>query len=157
LRARHFPIGALSAQTGVNIETIRYYERIGVMPAPPRTEGRQRVYDENHLKRLTFIRRGRELGFSLDEIRELLGLVRGHSLTCAQVKAMTQGHVASIRSKVRDLRKLERVLNDLAARCHGREVPDCPILEVLSSGGVRLDASSDADKAPASAVARFRS
>ena len=157
MRARHFPIGALSAQTGVNIETIRYYERIGVMPAPPRTEGRQRVYDENHLKRLTFIRRGRELGFSLDEIRELLGLVRGHSLTCAQVKAMTQGHVASIRSKVRDLRKLERVLNDLAARCHGREVPDCPILEVLSSGGVRLDASSDADKAPASAVARFRS
>jgi len=157
LRARHFPIGALSVQTGVNIETIRYYERIGVMPAPPRTEGRQRMYDEDHLKRLTFIRRGRELGFSLDEIRELLGLVRGHGLTCAQVKAMTEQHVAGIRSRVKDLRKLERVLKALAARCHGREVPDCPILEVLSSGGVRLATSSDVDKVPASGIARHRS
>lgn len=131
LRARHFPIGALSAQTGVHIETIRYYERIGIMPAPPRTEGRQRVYDVDHLKRLTFIRRGRELGFSLDQIRELLGLVRGHELTCAEVKAMTETHVSDILRKVKDLRKLERVLSSLAARCHGREVPDCPILEVL--------------------------
>lgn len=135
MRARHFPIGALSAQTGVNIETIRYYERIGVMPKPPRTEGRQRVYDDDHLKRLTFIRRGRELGFSLDEIRELLGLVRGHSLTCAQVKAMTEEHVAGIRGKVRDLKKLERVLNELAAQCHGREVPECPIIDALGGTG----------------------
>lgn len=134
MRARHFPIGALSAHTGVNIETIRYYERIGVMPAPPRTEGRQRVYDEHHLKRLTFIRRSRELGFTLDQIRDLLGLVRGHGMTCAEVKAMTVEHVADIRRKVKDLRKLEHVLNDLAARCHGREVPDCPILEALSAG-----------------------
>ena len=133
-------IGALSERSGVNIETIRYYERIGVMPTPPRTEGRQRVYDEDHLKRLTFIRRGRELGFSLDQIRDLLGLVRGHDLTCAEVKAMTETHVADIRRKVKDLRKLERVLNDLAARCHGREVPDCPILEAL--GGSSLVARS---------------
>jgi MerR family mercuric resistance operon transcriptional regulator len=83
---RRYPIGVLSARSGVNIETICYYERIGVMPAPPRTEGRQRVYGEDHLKRLTFIRRGRELGFSLDEIRDLLGLARGHGLTCAEVK-----------------------------------------------------------------------
>jgi MerR family transcriptional regulator, mercuric resistance operon regulatory protein len=131
LRAQHFPIGALSAQTGVNIETIRYYERIGVMPKPPRTEGRQRVYDEDHLKRLTFIRRSRELGFTLDEIRALLGLVRSHSLTCAEVRAMTVTHVADIRSKVKDLRRLERVLSDLAAQCHGNEVPDCPILDAL--------------------------
>lgn len=134
---RRFPIGVLSARTGVNIETIRYYERIGVMPKPPRTEGRQRVYDEDHLQRLTFIRRGRELGFSLNEIRELLGLVRGHGMTCADVKAMTQGHVAGIRGKVKDLRRLERVLIDLAARCHGREVPDCPILEALSATASR--------------------
>jgi 3-oxoacyl-[acyl-carrier protein] reductase len=82
LRADEFPIGALSAATGVNIETIQYYEMIGLMPAPPRNEGRQRVYDATHLKRLSFIRRGRELGFSLDQIREPLGLVDrgGHHL-----------------------------------------------------------------------------
>ena len=130
---RRYPIGVLSRETGVNIETIRYYERIGVMPAPPRTEGRQRVYDEDHLKRLTFIRRGRELGFTLDQIRDLLGLVRGHGLTCAEVKAMTVGHVADIRRKVKDLKRLERVLGDLAAQCHGKGVPDCPILDALSA------------------------
>jgi MerR family mercuric resistance operon transcriptional regulator len=124
-------IGVLSTETRVNIETIRYYERIGLMPKPPRTEGRHRIYDGSHLKRLTFIRRGRELGFSIHEIRDLLGLVRGHDLTCAEVKAMTDEHVAAIRAKIKDLRRLERVLNDLAARCHGREVPDCPILEAL--------------------------
>jgi MerR family mercuric resistance operon transcriptional regulator len=83
--------------------------------------------------RLTFIRRGRELGFSIDEIRDLLGLARGQGLTCAKVKTMTEIHIAGIRTKVKDLRKLERVLNDLAARCHGREVPDCPLLEALYS------------------------
>ena len=134
MRAKQFPIGALSAATGVNIETIRYYEKIGLIPAPPRTEGRQRVYDVSHLKRLTFIRRGRELGFSLDQVRELLGLVRGHDLTCAEVKAMTEEHVADIRRKMKDLKKLERVLTDLSARCHGKKVPECPILETLSSG-----------------------
>lgn len=132
MRATHFPIGTLSAATGVNIETIRYYEKIGLISAPPRTEGRQRVYDSVHLKRLTFIRRGRELGFSLDQVRELLGLVREHDLTCAEAKKMTDAHVADIRRKVKDLRKLERVLTELSAQCHGKEVPDCPILDAIS-------------------------
>lgn len=132
LRADQLPIGALSAATGVNIETIRYYEKIGLIPAPPRTEGRQRVYDVSHLRRLTFIRRGRELGFSLDQVRELLGLVRGRDLTCANIKAMTDAHVADIRRKVRDLKKLERVLAELAAKCTSVDVPDCPILEALA-------------------------
>lgn len=133
MRATHFSIGVLSTETGVNIETIRYYEKIGLIPAPPRTEGRQRVYDSAHLKRLMFIRRGRELGFSLDEIRDLLGLVRGHDLTCAEVKAITEEHVTDIRQKVRDLKKLERVLSELAAKCSGKAVPDCPILDALSN------------------------
>ncbi len=137
MRDPRCPIGVLSSETGVNIETIRYYERVGLMPKPPRTEGRHRIYDAAHLKRLTFIRRGRELGFSLDEIRDLLGLVRGHDLTCAEVKALTEAHVADIRRKVKDLRRLERVLRDLAARCHGGEVPDCPILDALSTGPTR--------------------
>ena len=133
MRAMNFPIGALSAETGVNIETIRYYEKVGLIPAPPRTEGRQRVYDSTHLKRLTFIRRGRELGFSLDEIRALLGLVRGGDLNCAEVKTMTERHVTDIRRKVKDLKRLERVLTELAGKCRGDAVPDCPILEALSA------------------------
>ncbi len=133
MQARHFSIGKLSAETGVNIETIRYYERIAIMPAPPRTDGGQRVYGNDHLKRLTFIRRSRELGFSLDEVRALLGLAGGHALTCAEVSDMAQAHIAGIRQKVKDLRKLERVLTDLAARCHGRKVPECPILDALGA------------------------
>jgi MerR family mercuric resistance operon transcriptional regulator len=131
LGAATFPIGALSAETGVNIETIRYYERIGLMPAPPRTEGRHRVYDIAHLKRLRFIRRSRELGLSLDQIRALLGLAGVHALTCAEVKGLAEQHIAEIRQKVKDLKRLERVLTDLAARCHGKKVPDCPILDAL--------------------------
>jgi len=133
LRAQDFSIGRLSAETGVNIETIRYYERIAIMPAPPRTRGGQRVYGDDHLKRLTFIRRSRELGFSLDEIRALLGLAGGHALTCAEVSDMAQAHIAGIRHKVKDLKRLERVLTDLAAQCHGRRVPECPILDALSA------------------------
>lgn len=135
-RARIVTIGRLSDRTGVNIETIRYYERIGVLPAPPRSEGRHRLYDESHSQRLVFIRRARELGFSLEEIRELSGLASGHKLTCHAVKALTEQHIADIRRKVKDLRRLERVLNDLASRCHGNEMPDCPILEALGDRGV---------------------
>jgi MerR family mercuric resistance operon transcriptional regulator len=140
LGAENFPIGALSTETGVNIETIRYYERIGLMPAPPRTKGRQRIYDAQHLRRLTFIRRGRELGFSLDQIRALLGLGAAHKLTCAEVKSLAEEQINDARRKVKDLRRLERILSDLASRCHGRRVPDCPILDALAED--RLPASN---------------
>jgi MerR family mercuric resistance operon transcriptional regulator len=126
-------IGEVSRLTDMNIETIRYYERIGIMPAPPRTEGGQRIYGEDHLKRLTFVRRSRELGFSLDEVRALLGLVGSHALTCADVRNMARGHIVDIRRKVKDLKKLERVLTDLADRCHGRKVPECPLLDTLNA------------------------
>src|SRR2546421_5039789 len=106
-RARGLPIGGLSKATGVNIETIRYYERIGLLPAPPRSEGRHRQYDDGHRQRLVFIRRSRQLGFSLDEVRDLLCLVRGHELTCAKVKTLTEQHMSDIRRKVKDLKKLE--------------------------------------------------
>ena len=84
-RAAGYSIGQLAERTSVNLETIRYYERIGLMPAPPRTEGGHRVYDRNHLKRLGLIRRSRELGFSIEEIRALLRLVDGGDYTCAEV------------------------------------------------------------------------
>lgn len=131
-------IGKLSEDTGVNIETIRYYERIGLVPAPPRSQGRQRLYDDLHRRRLAFIRRSRALGFSLNDTRDLLGLARGHDLTCAEVKALTEQHIADIRGKIRDLRKLDRVLSELAAKCRGSTVPDCPILDALGRESERV-------------------
>jgi MerR family transcriptional regulator, mercuric resistance operon regulatory protein len=131
-RARRLTIGSLSEETGVNIETIRYYERIGLVPPPPRSQGRHRIYDDLHRRRLAFIRRSRALGFSLNDTRDLLGLARGHDLTCAEVKALTEQHIADIRGKVRDLRKLDRVLSELAGKCRGSTVPDCPILDALA-------------------------
>jgi MerR family mercuric resistance operon transcriptional regulator len=126
-------IGELSRLTDVNIETIRYYERAGIMPPPPRTEGGRRMYAQDHLKRLTFVRRSRELGFSLDEVRALLGLVGGRTLTCAEVRNMARGHIAQIQQRVNDLKKLERALTDLVDRCHGKKVPECPLLDTLNA------------------------
>ncbi len=117
---------------GCNIETIRFYERIGILAKPPRTKGGFRVYRQDHLKRLTFVRRSRELGFSLDEVRELLRLVDGGHSTCAEVKMIALSHLKDIRRKIPDLQRLERTLADLAARCTGRKVPNCPIIEALS-------------------------
>ncbi|ADE14808.1 Transcription regulator MerR DNA binding protein [Nitrosococcus halophilus Nc 4] len=150
-------IGSLSRQTGVNIETIRYYERSGLMPEPPRSEGGHRLYRQEHRKRLFFIRRSRELGFSLEEIRALLGLVEGGGpdspganrdlqrrpeggapggariYTCGEVKALTEGHLAEVRKKIADLGKLERTLKEISSRCEGGTVPNCPIIEALSN------------------------
>ena len=124
-------IGKLSQQSGVNIETIRYYEKIGVMPAPGRSAGGFRIYEPDHLKRLSFVRRGRQLGFSLDEIRNLLRLVDGHGHTCAEVHALMLSHLAEIRRKIRDLRRLQRAMAEMAARCSGESVPECPIVDAL--------------------------
>jgi MerR family mercuric resistance operon transcriptional regulator len=124
-------IGVLSKNTGCHIETIRYYERIGLLPAPPRSAGGHRLYGEAHLKRLTFVRRGRELGFTLDDIRGLLGLVDGGEYTCAEVKALTLDHLGEVRRKLADLRRLEKVLKDMAAQCDGGAVPDCPVIDAL--------------------------
>ena len=123
-------IGILSKRTGCNIETIRYYERIGLMPRATRSEGGHRLYGETHARRLGFIRRSRELGFT-DQIRTLLGLVDGGRHTCARVKRITVGHLDEIRRKVADLRKIERVLKEMAAQCDGGTVPECPVIDAL--------------------------
>jgi len=133
-RAENIGIGELSKRTGVHIETIRYYERSGVMPKPPRSEGGQRTYDETFVRRLAFVSRSRQLGFSLDEIRSLLGLVDEHEYTCADVRELTLKHAAEARRKISDLKKLERTLKDMAAQCHGDRVPDCPIVDALFDG-----------------------
>ncbi|RZA27971.1 MAG: MerR family transcriptional regulator [Proteobacteria bacterium] len=129
---RELTIGRLSDGTGVNIETIRYYERIGMLPVPPRSQGGHRLYNPELRKRLTFIRRGRELGFTLDEIRNLLGLVDG-GYTCGEVRDAALAHLKDIRSKIADLRRMERTLAETAARCKGGTRPECPIIDVLSA------------------------
>lgn len=127
-------IGTLSRRTGCNIETIRYYERIGLMPAPPRTAGGHRSYGGVHERRLNFIRRSRELGFSIEQIRLLLGLVDGGRYTCGEVKSVTDRHLDEVRRKLADLRRLKRTLQEISAACAGGRVPECPIIDSLYQG-----------------------
>ena len=126
-----FTIGSLSRDTGCNIETIRYYERIGLMPKPPRSKGGHRLYEKDHLKRLSFIRRSRDLGFTLKGVRGLLRMIDGHDYTCDEVKVLTLNHLQEVQQKIADLRRLERVLKTMAAECEGGNVPDCPIIDAL--------------------------
>ena len=125
-------IGELSRLTGVNIETIRYYERVGVMPKPSRSDGGHRLYENEHMKRLAFVKRSRELGFGLDDIRELLGLVDGGSFACAEVHTITTSHLDDVKRKIADLKRMERVLKSIAAECSQGDLPDCPIIDTLS-------------------------
>ena len=124
-------IGALSKQTGCNIETIRYYEKIHLLNAPARTEGGHRMFDHAQVKRLTFILRCRQLGFSIEEIRNLLGLVDGEDASCAEVKLVTELHLGDVRQKIHDLKNLEGVLALMVSECSGTEVPECPIIDTL--------------------------
>ncbi len=124
--------GELARRTGCNLETIRYYERIGLMPDPPRRGSGYRVYDAGHVSRLRFILRAREAGFTIEEIRGLLALVDSGTQTCAEVKERTERHLAEVRAKIADLGRIERVLAATAAQCSGTEVPHCPILEALA-------------------------
>ena len=125
--------GTLAKQSGVNSETIRYYEKIGLMPDPMRSSGGHRVYEQPHLKRLSFIRRTRELDFTLEEVRGLLGLVDGGDYTCAEVRNRTISHLDDVAQKIRDLQKMQRTLKSMAAKCDGGLVPDCPIVDALFS------------------------
>ena len=123
-------IGKLAAETGVNIETIRYYERVELLSAPARTDGGHRVYNAYHVQRLTFIRRSRELGFSLDDIRMLLALSDGRR-DCA-AKELTMRHLADVRGKISSLRRLERALKGMTEACKPGYQNSCPIFDALS-------------------------
>jgi MerR family mercuric resistance operon transcriptional regulator len=133
LRAEPMLIGELSTRTGVNIETVRYYERIGLIPAPPRKNGRQRIYDESHVRRLKFVRRSRELGFALDDIRTLLVLADRGEQACSETKEMTVRRLADVRGKIISLRKLERALRQMTDACRPGRQSSCPILDALSA------------------------
>ncbi|MFA6125344.1 MAG: helix-turn-helix domain-containing protein [Sphingomonas sp.] len=123
--------GALAKRFGCNIETIRYYENIALLAAPDRTNSGHRVYSPGDQARLGFILRGRELGFSVEELRSLLSLADSHEYTCGDVLALTRRHLEDVRIKIRDLARLERTLANVSDRCEGGDVPRCPVMDAL--------------------------
>lgn len=126
-------IGTLAAANGIKITTIRYYERAGLMPSPPRTTGRHRNYTIDHQRRLSFICRARELEFSIEEIRTLLVLAEPARTSCREVRHLAAAHVTKLRQKITALVKLEAKLAGAVARCSGEPHPPCPVLELLKS------------------------
>ncbi|HCJ72738.1 MerR family transcriptional regulator [Pseudochrobactrum lubricantis] len=125
-------IGQLARQTGTKVETIRFYEKNGLLPAPSRTDGNYRAYEPGHLSRLSFIRRARELGFSLDQIREILKLADDRSQSCAAVDAIAREHRKEVERKIEDLTALKSELDRMIDQCGCGLVADCRIIESLS-------------------------
>ncbi len=121
----------LARRTGCNLETVRYYEKIGILPEPPRTQNGYRTYDTMHVRRLRFVLRARELGFSLEEIRALLHLADERDQPCAEARAVATGHLRDVRRKIADLKRMELVLKDVVAQCADGMLPECPLIEAL--------------------------
>lgn len=136
--APRLPIGELSRRTGCNIETIRYYERAGLLPKPARSGGGHRMYGTAHVMRLSFVRRARELGFTLDEVRALLRLVDERDRPCAEARDLAARHLEDVRAKIADLRHMEAALDETIARCADGRAPECPLIEMLFRNGERL-------------------
>ena len=128
-----YSVGDLAAACDCKVETVRYYEKTGLMPEPPRTIGGHRVYSLEHLKRLVFIRRSRELGFTIEQVSELLCFVDEPGHSCGEVKAMSMLQARGVQDKINHLKRLQKALNDMAARCKGRnyKIKDCPIIDAL--------------------------
>lgn len=127
-----FSIGVLSTRSKVNIETIRYYERVGLLRKPARTAGGYRTYRPTDIDRLRFIRRARDLGFALDDIRRLLDLADQKSRSCRRVTEIAVAHLVDVRAKLSDLERMEGVLSGLVDSCSAGTMPDCPLLETLA-------------------------
>ncbi len=125
-------IGRLAQASGVNLETIRYYERIGLLDPPPRTAGGHRSYEDDHRRRLAFIRRARELGFTIEQVRELLRLAEA-AQPCGAVAAISATHLEVVRQKLADLKRLEAILAGAVSLCGSEaDVTRCPVLEMLA-------------------------
>ncbi|PZQ86944.1 MAG: MerR family transcriptional regulator [Leifsonia xyli] len=125
-------IGELGRATDTKVETIRYYERIGLLAAPRRTSGNYRAYDETHLNRLSFIRRSRDLGFSLEQVRALLDLADQRDRPCEAVDEIAKFHLVEVERKIADLTALRKELRDMVRHCGHGSVRDCRIIEALS-------------------------
>ncbi|MGH6799160.1 MAG: MerR family transcriptional regulator [Roseiarcus sp.] len=123
--------GELARRTGAHLETVRYYEKAGLLPAPPRTASGYRSYDQSHARRLRFVLRARELGFSLEKVRALLRLADERDQPCAEASRLAATHLADVRAKIADLRRMEGVLKDVVAQCGDGSRPDCPLIDTL--------------------------
>ena len=126
-------IGRLARQAGVNLETVRYYERVGIMPAPDRTEGGHRSYATEHAERLKFIRRSRELGFGIETIRRLISVGEAETQACCEVRDMAKDQIASIDAKISDLTRLRQVLQRAVVDCGDGTEVRCPVIRQLGS------------------------
>ncbi len=135
MMAKEITRGQLAKRSGCNIETIRYYEKIGLMPEPPRSAHGYRQYDENHERRLLFVMRGRELGFTIEDLKSLLDLVDRRAVSCGEVEKLARSHLRSVREKISDLSRMESTLSDTVRSCSGQDVPDCPLIDRLFDTG----------------------
>jgi MerR family gold-responsive transcriptional activator of gol and ges genes len=139
-----FNIGQASERAGVSAKMIRYYEEIGLLPEVARTESGYRVYGENDIHTLRFIRRARDLGFSIEEIGDLLALWKDRSRRSGDVKRLVSKHIADLRTRIAELSAMADTLQHLADCCAGNHRPECPILEDLETpgtGGHRIHSS----------------
>lgn len=136
-------IGELAAHTGTQVETIRFYEREGLLPEPVRSTGNYRVYEEQHVQRLAFIRQCRVLDMTLDEIRKLLGYMDAPEEDCSEVNSLLDEHIEQVAHRIRELKALERDLKVLRSQCAlGRQAKDCGILSELTRSSERSVPSS---------------
>ncbi|WP_332853759.1 Cu(I)-responsive transcriptional regulator [Duganella sp. S19_KUP01_CR8] len=126
-------IGQAAAASGVSAKMIRYYESIALIPPGKRSDAGYRIYGDNDLHALRFVKRGRSLGFSLDQIRDLLSLWQNKERASADVKTIAMGHVAELNQRIAELTEMRDTLQTLAGCCHGDHRPDCPILQTLAS------------------------
>ncbi len=134
-------IGEVAGLVGVDVETLRYYERIGLMSSPPRTKGGHRVYQDADLQRLRFIRRARDLGFSIEDIRSLLELMCPDRRNCRDVRDIAVVQLEKVQSKLRNLERMERILSEATSACTGDDAKVCSVLDLLSGESLALSAS----------------
>ena len=126
-------IGQAARASGVNPKAIRYYESIGLLPVAKRSGNGYRVYSDSDVHALGFIRRARDLGFSISRIEQLMALWRDKGRTSAEVKTIAQGHIADLQAKIEELAAMQRTLGHLVACCQGDNRPDCPIIDDLAT------------------------
>ena len=134
-------IGEVARLSGVSAKTIRYYESVGLVRAAARADNGYRDYDDNDVRTLRFIQRARSLGFSMDEVAELLPLWQDRSRASADVRAIALRHVEAVERRIRELQSVRDAIMDLVTRCHGDDRPECPIIDTLASGDDTLVAS----------------
>jgi len=132
MAAQSFPIGEVARRTGVKVPTIRYYESIGLLPAPPRSEGNRRVYDEDDLRRLAFIRHARELGFEVEAIRTLLALQDDPDQSCSAADSIARARLAEVDRRIEKLTALKGELQRMVDHCSSGRISDCRVIEALA-------------------------